>query len=160
MLTFPTTLVARRTKQARKPVCRSLFKLNRNSAAGESAIQGGNGPDDPLRTVVVNFKGAVQKLPIWFEFDILSHYTKCLDPRNSRTMVSRKGLYDQMRSSLCHLFFFHGAAWDGCNMRLVGNLRESHATALPRKIFITALQFETAAEGNIWRGPFLSARSI
>lgn len=45
-------------------------------------------------------------------------------------------------------------------MRLVGNLNESHATALPRKIFITALQFETAAEGNIWRGPFLSARSI
>ena len=58
------------------------------------------------------------------------------------------------------LVFFHGAAWDGCNMRLVGNLSESHATALPRKIFITALQFETAAEGNIWRGPFLSARSI
>eukprot|EP00438_Fugacium_kawagutii_P033398 Skav210067 [mRNA] locus=scaffold485:138462:148322:+ [translate_table: standard] len=31
-------------------------------AEGESAMQGGNGPEDPLRTVVVNFKGAVQKI--------------------------------------------------------------------------------------------------
>lgn len=46
----------------------------------ESAMQGGNGAEDPLRTVVVNFKGAVQK------------------------------------------------------------------------IFITALQFETAADGDVWRG--------
>ena len=51
-------------------------------------------------------KAPFRSFPIWFELDILSHYTKCLDPRNNRTMVSRKGLYDQMRSSLCHLFFF------------------------------------------------------
>jgi hypothetical protein len=30
--------------------------------SGESAMQGGNGAEDPLRTVVVNFKGAVQCL--------------------------------------------------------------------------------------------------
>lgn len=51
-------------------------------------------------------KAPFRSFPIWFEFDILSHYTKCLATRNNRTMVSRKGLYDQMRSSLCHLFFF------------------------------------------------------
>ena len=32
------------------------------ASSGESAMQGGNGAEDPLRTVVVNFKGAVQCL--------------------------------------------------------------------------------------------------
>ena len=32
------------------------------TVSGESATQGGNGEEDPLRTVVVNFKGAVQCL--------------------------------------------------------------------------------------------------
>lgn len=41
-------------------------------------------------------KAPFRSFPIWFEFDILSHYTKCLAPRNNRTMVSRKGLYDSM----------------------------------------------------------------
>ena len=65
---------------AGRDVVKSVEYVDVPDNTRESAIQGGNGPDDPLRTVVVNFKGAVQK------------------------------------------------------------------------IFITALQFETAAEGNIWRG--------
>eukprot|EP00435_Cladocopium_sp_Y103_P045381 s1159_g13.t1 len=65
---------------AGRDVVKSVEYVDVPDNTRESATQGGNGPEDPLRTVVVNFKGAVQK------------------------------------------------------------------------IFITALQFETAADGNVWRG--------
>ncbi|CAK9105403.1 unnamed protein product [Durusdinium trenchii] len=47
---------------AGREVVKSVEYVDVPDNTRESTMQGGNGPQDPLRTVIVNFKGAVQKI--------------------------------------------------------------------------------------------------